>query len=98
MKNWTEEEIKLFDIFDNATIAKITGRTLTAVASKRATVNRYDPFKLYKCSVCGRMFAPPDIGDWVYKRVYHGRLKYFCRYNCLRTWDNEHSGKEKTVK
>lgn len=93
---WTEDEIKLFDIFDNATIAKITGRSEKAVAIKRSGSKRYDPFALTKCAVCGKLFYMPDPGRWAYRRNGK-RLKLFCSYHCMRTYDNGQQRKEKVA-
>ena len=95
MSHWTPDEIRLLDYYDNATVAKLTGRSENAVANKRAMAKRYEPFTLTKCAVCGKLFYMPDPGAWVYKRQHNGRLKHLCSYHCLRTWDNGHKGKEK---
>lgn len=98
MRRWTDDEVKLLDIFDNATVAKITGRTAHAVAAKRSGAKRYDPFALTKCAECGKMFYMPDPGCWVYKRIYKDRLKHFCSYHCMRKWENDHERKKENAK
>ena len=97
MKHWTQRETELLDKYDNATVAKLTGRSENAVANKRAMAKRYEPFTLTKCAMCGILFYMPDPGNWVYKRIKNGHLKHLCSYHCMRDWDNGQRRKEKTI-
>ena len=39
------------------------------------------------CPVCGKLFYPLDINDWVYR--HHSKL--FCSWHCLRQYQKENN-------
>ena len=46
------------------------------------------PKGLYqKCSVCGKEFGGYDFGNYVYKRMYKGKIHYLCGYNHMNEFD-----------
>ena len=98
MSHWTKEEVILLDKYDNATVAKITGRSEKAVAAKRSYIKGNEPFPMTQCRICGKLFYMPDPAKWVYKREYKGRLYHMCSYHCMRAWDNGKKRKEKVAK
>ena len=38
-----------------------------------------------QCPICQKTFYASN--EWVYKRAYRGRIKYFCSYSCTNEAD-----------
>lgn len=44
-------------------------------------------FETIVCPVCGKTKLTSTYKqDWLYKTVDHGKIIYFCSYNCYRRW------------
>ena len=50
------------------------------------------PFIERKCAVCGKNFVPAV--EHVFKESAHGRIKWFCGYNCNCKFDRAHPKKK----
>lgn len=44
-----------------------------------------------KCATCGKELKISSFMDtgYVYRRVYKGRRKWFCGWNCMRAFDRK---------
>lgn len=92
---WSKEETELLKRYDNATVAKITGRSLSAVRGRRKTIDgRCEHYMVaYKCYQCGKEFFPAMPEKWAYRRE-SGRVKMFCSWHCMRAYDGKQRQKK----
>ena len=98
MSKWTPDEDALLAKYDNATVAKITGRSLNAIKGRRATLSgRHDSLlKAYYCYQCGKEFFPAMPEKWAYRRT-DKRIRMFCSWHCMRAYDNGKPREKKTA-
>lgn len=57
-------------------------------------MDKIEWFESRVCAICGKVFYPPDPGEWVYKLEYERKHKhkviYFCSWGCLRKHERGH--------
>ena len=46
-------------------------------------------FNEKKCSECGRVFIVADSGAYRYKKNVGNRLRYFCGWSCMRSYEKK---------
>ena len=46
---------------------------------------------VYKvCPTCGKEFYIPNLDEWVFKRHGKNNYRFFCKWSCLRKFDETH--------
>lgn len=43
-----------------------------------------------KCPICGKLFWPPDLDTYVFKRTQQRSIVYYCSWHCLREYEAHH--------